>query len=254
MRPEAFRDLCRKRAARARTLAARRSEAGEALLFFAHVASFQAEVSPDAPLEARRRLVELVVARAPEALAEVARSMGETELEEAMARFRARNAPYSGEGFFARVLLQPAMAVRDPGSSSREGGRLCPSCDHPPQVGFLRRLGDEPSCRSSARSASASGDFRADPAPAAGTKTPRRSGSTRRPSFLSCACSRARAAGATCTSFGSTPTRKRSPTPTRSPVSRSTSGRGSRATRSSPRTSWGSSSFFAGWRTGTRCR
>lgn len=141
MNRESFRELCRARRSRARLLAHARPEAAEPLRFFAEVASFQSDLSTESPLASRASLVELVTSRGPAALAEAARALDDRELERAVARFRAREPVSSRESFFARVLLQPSYALHAP-SPQPSGGRTCPSCGHPPQVGCLRPLGD----------------------------------------------------------------------------------------------------------------
>jgi FdhE protein len=128
------------RAARARQLAERHHEAEEPLLFYARVASFQAEVEPDSPLEALPDLVALVAASAPERLKSGARSIDRESCGRAMSAYRASP---SSEGdpitrFFARVLLQASWIQ---GESPR-AERGCPRCGHPAQAGGLRTQGD----------------------------------------------------------------------------------------------------------------
>jgi FdhE protein len=128
------------RAARARRLAERFPEAEGPLGFYAEIASFQAEVEPDAPLEALPRLVALVLASAPEPLKARARSLDRGSLERAMTAYRASADSEEVDAvtrFFARVLLQASRIE----GVAKAGGRGCPRCGHPAQAGSLRPEG-----------------------------------------------------------------------------------------------------------------
>ncbi len=118
------------RASRAAVLAERRPEAGEALRFYAEIASFQHGVNPEAPLASLSMLVALVGARGPEPLRAAARGIDEEKCRSALEDLS------SPRSFFARVLFQAAEEL-PPGGDPRG----CPRCRHRPQAGALRPEG-----------------------------------------------------------------------------------------------------------------
>ena len=119
------------RASRARVLAERHPEAGEALRFYAEIADFQQGIDPEAPLASLPGLRSLVASLGPDRLRTVARTIDEESCG------RALEDTLSPASFFARVLIQAARERprgRDP--------RGCPRCGHSPQAACLRPRGD----------------------------------------------------------------------------------------------------------------
>jgi hypothetical protein len=118
-----FQALAATRAARARLLAGRYPASGEALLFYAEIASLQGRLAGslppqqaagpgfalDALLPGRQALAELVGGKGPEKLREQARCYDETACRESLRAYFTGQDTTSPRSFFARVLLQPAM-------------------------------------------------------------------------------------------------------------------------------------------------
>jgi formate dehydrogenase maturation protein FdhE len=118
-----FQALGATRAARARLLAGRYPASGEALLFYAEIASLQGRLAGslppqqaaghgfalDALLPGRQALAELVEGKGPEKLREQVRRYDETACRESLRAYFTGQDTTSPRSFFARVLLQPAM-------------------------------------------------------------------------------------------------------------------------------------------------
>ena len=139
--PGDFQALSLRRAARARLLATRYPASRDALVFFAHIASFQAGIDPDYPMGAREALVQLVRDKGPEPLRDEARKLTEDACRRALEAYLLQEDTASHRSFFARVLLQPRVHTRT-SEPPIPGQRHCPRCGHPPQVGCLRPEGD----------------------------------------------------------------------------------------------------------------
>ena len=152
-----------KRAERARVLSQRHPASRDALLFYSEICGFhqtvartletrrRASVSSGAPqrlsldlgavVSFRQPLVDLVLAKAPGPLQQAAKDLNEASCREALEAYVSQRDTTSPRSFFARVLLQPALAVSRENSPSTAPHR-CPHCGHPPQVGCLRPQGD----------------------------------------------------------------------------------------------------------------
>lgn len=127
-------------------LAGRYAASGEALLFFAEIASLQGRLAAalpanpatdrglalDALLPGRQPLAELVGAKGPEKLREQARDYDETACRESLRAYFTGQDTTSPRSFFPRVLLQPAMfnwASAVAGSDARGQRPSAPSSD-----------------------------------------------------------------------------------------------------------------------------
>ncbi len=163
MVPRDFEKLSIKRVQRARVLSKRHPASQDALLFYSEICGFQQtlartlETSAGASTSAgtsqrpcldfgavvsfRQPLVDLVLAKAPDPLQRLAEDLDDASCRAALEAYLCQRDTISPRSFFARVLLQPAVAVshRDPPS---EALQLCPHCGHPPQVGCRRPQGD----------------------------------------------------------------------------------------------------------------
>ncbi len=147
-----FRELSWSRAARARELAAQFEAAREALLFFGHVAEFQANSVP----------VEIAWAGLPELLPSVCtlirrvgtdkmktalRGLASDRFEQLLARYWERQETDGPDCLPARILLQPFVYRHSLGKKEKIGRagadrpQACPRCSHAPQVGLLRGIG-----------------------------------------------------------------------------------------------------------------
>ncbi|MEW5975848.1 MAG: formate dehydrogenase accessory protein FdhE [Acidobacteriota bacterium] len=143
MVPGDFQTLTSRRARRARDLAVRYPASLQVLEFLAEVASFQATVSSQVPLDSLPALLALVARHAPSPLAEHAQRMNEATCRQAMEDCLAKRDTTSLRSFFARVLLQPSRFTGASGTwNSVTDLTLCPQCGHWPQVGGLRAQGD----------------------------------------------------------------------------------------------------------------
>lgn len=141
MVPGDFQALSVKRAERARALAERYPAAREVLDFYREIALFETTVRANAPLEARARLIELVIDKGPELLRGVAQRLDEASCRSAIEHYMKDEDTTSPRSFFARVLLQPQVARREWSHPVPVEDR-CPRCGHLPQVGCLRPRGD----------------------------------------------------------------------------------------------------------------
>jgi hypothetical protein len=112
---------------RAFALAKRLPEAREALEFYAAIIEFDGEW---------RELRELVAAKGPALLRELASRITGDELKEAMDRYLTGDDRESPATFFARVMLR-RHRVRAAGVHANR----CPQCGEPPQCGCLRPEG-----------------------------------------------------------------------------------------------------------------
>ena len=131
----------------------------DALLFYSRICGFQQTLAGalkahcsaadqqrlsldlGAVLSFRQPLAELVLAKAPGPLRQAAKDLNETSCREALEAYLTQRDTASSRSFFARVLLQPAVAVSR-GDSPSGAAHRCPHCGHPPQVGCLRPQGD----------------------------------------------------------------------------------------------------------------
>ena len=97
-----------------------------------------------------RPLIELVLRQGPPPLRDEAQSLDEAGCREALDRLVHREDTTSTRSFFARVLLQAVWASNPPhpedaGAAARPPSpptTSCPDCDHPPQLGVVRPVGD----------------------------------------------------------------------------------------------------------------
>ena len=158
-----FETLSVKRAERARVLSVRHPASRDALLFYSQICGFHQTVAraleascPGATsaadpqrlsfdlgvvLSFRQPLAELVLAKAPGPLRQAAKDLNEASCREVLDAYLSQRDTASPRSFFARVLLQPAVAVSR-GDSPSGAAHRCPHCGHPPQVGCLRPQGD----------------------------------------------------------------------------------------------------------------
>ena len=94
---------------------------------------FQKDASPG-------KLLDLVAARGPDLLRELARDLDEDACREAVDAYQSGQDRSSPKSFFGRVLLQ-VEAARATDILAESGGH-CPRCSHAPQLGCLVPEGD----------------------------------------------------------------------------------------------------------------
>jgi formate dehydrogenase maturation protein FdhE len=114
--------------ARAEALMERFPEAREALEFYADVVDFQG---------CWAELRDLIAAKGPALLRDLAVRMTEIELKEAIDRYLRGDDRESAASFFARILLRSDR----PRAAGVHSNR-CPECGEPPQCGCLRPAGN----------------------------------------------------------------------------------------------------------------
>ncbi len=114
-------------------LADRFPESAEALTFYGAVAFFQRDATS-------KKLLDLVIARGPGLLRELARDLDEDACREAVDAYRSGQDRSSPKSFFGRVLLQAETALVN--DSLEDNAGHCPRCSHAPQVGCLVPEGD----------------------------------------------------------------------------------------------------------------
>ena len=117
-------------------LADRFPESAEALTFYEAVAFFQKDATPT-------KLLDLVAARGPELLRDLALELDEDACREAVNAYQSGRDRSSPKSFFGRVLLQAETALAPlENDTVEERAGHCPRCGHAPQVGCLVPEGD----------------------------------------------------------------------------------------------------------------
>ena len=114
-------------------LADRFPESAEALTFYEAVALFQKDATPG-------KLLDLVAARGPDLLRELARELDEDACRDAVDAYQSGQDRSSPKSFFGRVLLQVEAALATDARAESDGP--CPHCGHAPQLGCLVSEGD----------------------------------------------------------------------------------------------------------------
>lgn len=128
------------RAARARLLAGRYAASREILIFYAGLAEWQGQNAGKVKTyecldEVMPSLLDLVARTGPAALRDAARVLERGQWSKLLEEYWEQRAPAAPLDFFARAVLQPY-------ASAFPGGRECPWCRCPPQVGSLRPQGE----------------------------------------------------------------------------------------------------------------
>ena len=142
-----FKTLSERRLARAHQLRLRYPASEEVLSFFIALVDFQKQIASqiekwDSLADLSEPLIALVRKQGPPKLQATALEINKSSIQTALSNYWQRIDTTSLTSFFARVLLQPYLAMNRMQKLQAIDPNRCPNCGHQPQVGMLHPQGD----------------------------------------------------------------------------------------------------------------